>query len=320
MSSTTPAIRPHVEIVNGQPLTHSLKIAEHFGKNHKDVLRAIEQLDCSPAFRERNFAPTSASVPMPNGGHRQIPAYTITRDGFTFLVMGFTGKEAAQWKEAYIEAFNRMEASLYSQPPTPPPAPTGRPVHPWFPLVQQYLHQRLHAVPPAERRRLAVLTDDLVRGIGLEVEQVSIGDRMRIAAMTRELGWEAIQVRPDRHSRSRAYRPTIALLTRTGALGTQAALPPPEPEPSSNACQLPLLIAAEPGTRFLVSIGADGQSTHAQPVPPDCAVMTTRQFLQALVDQNGLCSHPVETPLLFDVIERLQGIIRGRCYHLKATH
>lgn len=127
MSSNTPAIRPHVEIVNGQPLTSSIKIAEHFGKNHKDVLRAIEQLDCSPAFRERNFEPTSASVPMPNGGHRHIPAYTITRDGFTFLAMGFTGKEAAQWKEAYIEAFNRMETELISNTHKLPFLTAGKP-------------------------------------------------------------------------------------------------------------------------------------------------------------------------------------------------
>lgn len=47
MSSNTPAIRPHVEIVNGQLVTNSFKIAEHFGKQHKDVLRAIDGLECS---------------------------------------------------------------------------------------------------------------------------------------------------------------------------------------------------------------------------------------------------------------------------------
>jgi Rha family phage regulatory protein len=116
MSSNTPAIRPHVEFVNGQLVTNSFKIADHFGKNHKDVLRAIDGLECSVNFRQRNFAPTSASVPMPRGGVRQIKAYSITRDGFTFLAMGFTGSRAAQWKEAYINAFNRMEAELLQHP------------------------------------------------------------------------------------------------------------------------------------------------------------------------------------------------------------
>lgn len=126
MSSNTPAIRPHVEIVNGQLVTNSFKIAEHFGKIHRDVVRAIDDLDCSPEFRVRNFAQSSADVPMPRGGVRQIKAYSITRDGFTFLAMGFTGSKAAQWKEAYIEAFNRMEAALRG--PTNPLATltTGR--------------------------------------------------------------------------------------------------------------------------------------------------------------------------------------------------
>ena len=112
MSSNTPAIRQLVEIIDGQVRTNSFKIAERFGRNHKDVLKAIDALECSADFRERNFAPTSAPVPMPRGGVRQIKAYSITRDGFTFLAMGFTGSKAAQWKEAYIDAFNRMEASL----------------------------------------------------------------------------------------------------------------------------------------------------------------------------------------------------------------
>lgn len=123
MSSNTPAIRPHVEIVNGQLVTNSFKIAEHFGKNHKDVLRAIDGIECSSDFRQRNFAPTSAPVPMPRGGHRHIKAYSITRDGFTFLAMGFTGAKAAQWKEAYINAFNRMEAALREPVHQPAPVP-----------------------------------------------------------------------------------------------------------------------------------------------------------------------------------------------------
>ena len=49
---------------------------------------------------------------MPTGGVRKDPAYLMTRDGFTFLAMGFTGPRAAVFKEAYIEAFNKMEAEL----------------------------------------------------------------------------------------------------------------------------------------------------------------------------------------------------------------
>lgn len=101
-----------VELVDGHPTTTSLAVAERFGKLHKDVLRRIASLECSPEFRERNFAPTFQRVPGPNGATREEPAFRMTRDGFTFLCMGFTGKEAAKFKEAYIDAFNQMEAAL----------------------------------------------------------------------------------------------------------------------------------------------------------------------------------------------------------------
>ena len=103
-----------VAVENNQTVTTSLKVAEVFGKQHKEVLRAIKSLDCSEDFRERNFAPSKFTYS--NGNIRkQLPMYHITRDGFMFLVMGFTGKTAAKWKEAYISAFNDMEAKLRAE-------------------------------------------------------------------------------------------------------------------------------------------------------------------------------------------------------------
>ena len=112
--------RPHLAVVNGHATTTSNQIAEHFGKSHRSVLRAIGNLGCTPDFHLRNFAQASVEVEQPNGGTAKYPAYTITRDGFVFLAMGFTGKEAAQWKEAYIEAFNAMEAALQADAPPAP--------------------------------------------------------------------------------------------------------------------------------------------------------------------------------------------------------
>lgn len=37
------------------------------------------------------------------------PMYLMNRDGFSLLVMGFTGKKALEWKLQYIKAFNQME-------------------------------------------------------------------------------------------------------------------------------------------------------------------------------------------------------------------
>ena len=74
------------------------------------MLEAIRHLDCSPEFGRRNFTPSSYT----NSQNKKQPLYEITRDGFTFLCMGFTGPQAALWKERYIEAFNRMELALRS--------------------------------------------------------------------------------------------------------------------------------------------------------------------------------------------------------------
>lgn len=108
-------LAPVVSIKDGKPVTTTLDIAQHFSKRHDTVLRAVKNLDCSKEFTDRNFA---ASEYADSTG-RKLPMFQITRDGFVFLCMGFTGAEAAKWKEAYINAFNEMEAALRNQPPAP---------------------------------------------------------------------------------------------------------------------------------------------------------------------------------------------------------
>lgn len=102
---------PDLEIIEGQITTTSLQIAEHFGKRHDTVLRAIRNMECSAEYRRRNFAESSYR----NEQGKEQPCYRLTRDGFVFLAMGFTGKDAAQWKEAYITAFNKMEQELLAK-------------------------------------------------------------------------------------------------------------------------------------------------------------------------------------------------------------
>jgi Rha family phage regulatory protein len=97
-----------VFLESGHPVTDSLTVAETFGKRHNDVLRDIRNLECSEEFRERNFAQSTYI----NGQQREMPKYFITQDGFSFLVMGYTGKEAARFKEMYIGEFNHMKATL----------------------------------------------------------------------------------------------------------------------------------------------------------------------------------------------------------------
>lgn len=108
---------PDLEIIEGQITTTSTQVAAHFNKRHADVLRAIRNLtsEVDADFYQRNFASVMVEFTNGKGGTQQAPAYRITRDGFTLLAMGFTGKEAMQWKVAYLTAFNKMEQELLSK-------------------------------------------------------------------------------------------------------------------------------------------------------------------------------------------------------------
>ena len=101
-----------VSVNNGKIVTTSLQVAEVFNKLHRHVLRDIRNLECSSNFQESNFGLSFYHSKLLNGGYKKQPMYYITRDGFTFLAMGFTGKIAARFKEAYINAFNEMERKL----------------------------------------------------------------------------------------------------------------------------------------------------------------------------------------------------------------
>jgi phage regulatory protein, rha family len=86
------------------PMTDSLKVADVFGKRHKNIIQAVKELDCSNEFRRLNFQPSYYL----NEQNKRQPKFNMTQDGFTFLVMGFRGKKAAEFKEAYIKQFNEM--------------------------------------------------------------------------------------------------------------------------------------------------------------------------------------------------------------------
>jgi len=97
-----------VFIDKNQAVTDSLTVAEVFGKNHADVLRDIRKMECSEEFRLRNFAVSS----YVNTQNKEMPMYFMNQKGFTLLAMGYTGKEAMKFKEAYINEFERMETEL----------------------------------------------------------------------------------------------------------------------------------------------------------------------------------------------------------------
>ncbi|MNZ10453.1 Phage regulatory protein Rha [compost metagenome] len=98
-----------VSVKEGEVFTTSRQVAELFEKEHRNVLRAIRLLECDEEFTVLNYELTDFIDK--NGDPR--PEYLITKDGMVFLVMGFTGKKAAQFKLLYIRAFNWMMEQLH---------------------------------------------------------------------------------------------------------------------------------------------------------------------------------------------------------------
>jgi len=99
-----------VQRENGKLKTTSKIVCDVFGKTHKNVLLSIQAMKCSDEFRALNFQASSYTSPQ----NKNLSCVEMTRDGFSFLCMGFTGAKAGEWKEKYIAAFNEMERGLLS--------------------------------------------------------------------------------------------------------------------------------------------------------------------------------------------------------------
>ena len=100
-----------VFLQNNQALTTSLKVAEYFDKRHDRVLRAISaSIQALPKIGDSDKAFIKSSYTDETG--KSNPMYLLNRDGFMFVVMGFTGKKAAELKWNYIQAFNAMEQKI----------------------------------------------------------------------------------------------------------------------------------------------------------------------------------------------------------------
>ena len=104
-----------VSHIDGRLMTTSLRVAEHFGKQHKNVIRDIEKLikDCPDSeFSQLNFEPRNYVYYTGKNQERVAVLYEITRNGFAILAMGFTGAKALRWKIDFLTAFDEMDAVL----------------------------------------------------------------------------------------------------------------------------------------------------------------------------------------------------------------
>ena len=107
------------------PVTTSLKVAECFGKEHKNVLRDITVITNtleSQGISQLNFEPSD----YVSDRGQTYPMFQMTRKGFMLLVMGFTGSQAMQYKSDFIDAFDAMEKKLMEPAVTTSPADLTR--------------------------------------------------------------------------------------------------------------------------------------------------------------------------------------------------
>ncbi|EHL6029320.1 TPA: Rha family transcriptional regulator [Escherichia coli] len=173
--TTLPTLsQPEIAIVDGQAVTSSLAVADFFSKRHDDVLKKIRILDCSPEFCARNFAETSILVRQPNGGTRKLPCYQITRDGFAFLAMGFTGKRAARFKEAYINAFNQMEKQLSNPSVLSDVAHNASVLYSYISSIHQVWLQQLYPMLAKAESPLAVSLYDRINDAALLASLINL--------------------------------------------------------------------------------------------------------------------------------------------------
>lgn len=93
---------------NHQAVTTSLKVAEVFEKNHRDVMEKIRNMSAENSAVLKMFVEDEYT----NSQNKRQPMYYMSRDGFTLLAMGFTGSKAMEFKLKYIDAFNRMEEQI----------------------------------------------------------------------------------------------------------------------------------------------------------------------------------------------------------------
>ncbi len=144
-------VQVSLSVVEGRPAATSLKIAECFDKEHKNVLADIRNLlaDCPDEFGRLNFQPSSYT----NEQGKTQPMYIVYFDGFMLLVMGYTGKKALQMKLAYIEAFNAMRTKLEAAKKKELPHADAPITPPMQAIIQTLVKAKVEQLPDNKSRK-----------------------------------------------------------------------------------------------------------------------------------------------------------------------
>lgn len=176
-----------IKYENNQMLVSSLEVAKNFGKEHKNVLQTIGNLVAENSATKSMIYETSYK----NRG-RQYPMYYMNRDGFSLLVMGFTGKEALEWKMKYIQAFNEMEQKLNN---------------PEF-LVQrtmEYLKSRCDALLLENKVQSQQIAELKPKASYYDVV-LNCKDLLSISVIAKDYGWSAIRLNEYLHKKGVQFK------------------------------------------------------------------------------------------------------------------
>ncbi|WP_144559579.1 Rha family transcriptional regulator [Shouchella miscanthi] len=177
-----------VFINNHRVVTDSLTVAERFGKTHDKVLRDIRNLECSKEFSLANFGESTYT----NERGREYQKYYISQDGFAFLVMGYTGKDASRFKETYINAFNEMRDKLLSvaQPSYMINDPVAR-AKAW---IKEHEEKQQLELLAAEYEEKADYVDQILKSSGtMLVTQIAADYGLSAKALNKILHEEGVQ-------------------------------------------------------------------------------------------------------------------------------
>lgn len=214
---------PELNVINGLPVVSSLTLADHFEKQHFQVMRDIRDLskDIPEDLRDSNFVCSQYEGKTPTGGTRSYPMYLLTRDGFTLVAMGFTGKKALAWKVKYIQAFNAMERALlegkHGEPVILPSGDTLSPAE----------QAHLHAIVSA---KAGMLPADIQRKVRSEI-WTRFNRHFRIARYAQlapaKMG-EAVEYLVGMEVKAQKALPTHAEQAAASALAAYNSLPLPE--------------------------------------------------------------------------------------------
>lgn len=258
---------PDLAIIEGQVTTTSQQVAQHFGKRHADVIRAIRALQVPAEFTERNFASVIVEYQNGKGGTQKAPAYRITRDGFTLLAMGFTGKEAMQWKIAYLNAFNQMETMLHgNQAPVLPN------------LYKQNPSDKLNSY---QQQQLRGLLDEFVKHLPKEKQGAFMMQ-----------GWSKLKAHfgvAYRDIPCERFDEAVSLLTRHVV---------------ENTVQQQIEAPSMKSRRWLISFNHMGEEV-AQPIAMDDCLLKFSELPKVLASADSMVSSPLLADIANACLQRL---------------